>query len=279
MAALLRIVYDNAADRATVSASASASAALGPANLQNNRKSKVWRSTTTSATLTATWTSGEIAGVVALPFSNLTQTATIRVRGYTNIADAVPVIDTGVVLAANYAPFGMFDWGANPLGVNSYSYSSSIYGVVWFEETIVRKLVIDLVDVDNDAGYIECGRLVTGWYWSPSHNPEYGLGLTYLDSTKHERTDAGGLRTERGTRAKKLSFDLKNLSPTDRSQFWTMLTKNGMATPMFISVHPDESEDPTLEQAYQLFGSLSQSSRVTHQSYAAYATQVEIEEI
>ena len=83
----LRIIYDNAADRAALAAS-SQSGALGPANLQRERKSAVLRSVGTALTIVATWPMPEIIGCVALPFCNLTPMATIRVRGYVETHDA-----------------------------------------------------------------------------------------------------------------------------------------------------------------------------------------------
>ena len=75
----LRIIYDNAADRATLTASTTAGT-LGVANLQNNRKGRPWRATGTTARLGATWAAPERIGGVFLPFCNLSPTATMRVR-------------------------------------------------------------------------------------------------------------------------------------------------------------------------------------------------------
>ena len=75
----LRIIYDNAADRAALTASTTAGT-LGVANLQNNRKGRPWRATGTTARLGATWGAPERIGGVFLPFCNLSPTATMRVR-------------------------------------------------------------------------------------------------------------------------------------------------------------------------------------------------------
>jgi hypothetical protein len=75
----LRIISDNAADRATLSASTTAGA-LGVANLQNKRKGLLWRATGTTARLGATWATPERIGGVVLPFCNLSPTAAMRVR-------------------------------------------------------------------------------------------------------------------------------------------------------------------------------------------------------
>ena len=75
----LRIIYDNAADRATLTASTTAGT-LDVTNLQNNRKGRPWRATGTTGRLGATWAAPERIGGVFLPFCNLSPTATMRVR-------------------------------------------------------------------------------------------------------------------------------------------------------------------------------------------------------
>jgi len=75
----MRVVADNAADRATLTASSSAGA-LVQANLLTDTKSDVWRASGTSARLTLIWVGAETIGCVALPFCNLSPTATMRVR-------------------------------------------------------------------------------------------------------------------------------------------------------------------------------------------------------
>jgi hypothetical protein len=75
----LRIIADNAIDRATLTASSSATN-FPVTNLQLPRKSDVWRATGTSARLTASWASPETVQGVALPFCDLSPTATIRAR-------------------------------------------------------------------------------------------------------------------------------------------------------------------------------------------------------
>jgi hypothetical protein len=81
----LRIIYDNAADRAALAASTTAGT-LGVANLQNNRKGRPWRATGTTARLGATWGAPERIGGVFLPFCNLSPTATMRVRASNELA-------------------------------------------------------------------------------------------------------------------------------------------------------------------------------------------------
>ncbi|WP_170298783.1 phage head spike fiber domain-containing protein [Massilia eburnea] len=75
----MRIVYDNAVSRAVLAASSTAGV-LAVGNLQADDKASVWRATGKAARLTATWANAESIGAVALPFCNLSPSATMRVR-------------------------------------------------------------------------------------------------------------------------------------------------------------------------------------------------------
>jgi len=274
----VRIIYDNAADRATLSTSTTAGS-LVAANMQSDIKSAVWRSTSTTATITATWTVGETISGVAIPFCNLTSGATIRVRGYTNAGDSSPIFDTGTIFACPTQQLGLFGWGPESLGVNAYSYGGGVYARAWINNPAnVKKLVIDLVDVSNLAGYIEASRLVTGIHWEPKIGAEQGATLTVVDTSKHYRNDAGDQMTDRGTRHRKQTFSLPSLDEQDRAKMWDILWGNGMARPVFVSVYPNSTE-PKLEQLHQLYGKLITSPVMGTPYFNRQNASVDIEEI
>lgn len=273
----LRIIYDNAADRAALTASSQAGA-LGAAALLTDEKTEVLRSAGTELTITATLPVGEIVGGVVLPFCNLTSNAKIRVRGYTAPADTVPVIDTGLVLACAYTSPGNDDIGDTPLVVNAYSYGGGTYARVWFPRDTARKFVIDISDPDNPAGYVEFARLVLGNYWSPERNASYGAGVTPVDTSTQYRTDGGSQRVERGAAYNTIQLQLDAMTPRDRANFWRIARGCGTWKPIFTSLYP-ESEDPELEQTHQVYGRLSGLSAIESPTYRTYATQINQEEI
>lgn len=272
----LRIVYDNVADNATLAASSTAGSLIVD-NLKTDIKSEIWRSTGTSATITLTWSPGEIIGMLAMPFCSLTAAATFRVRAYITAADALPAVDTGVQMACPGTPFGEWEWGMVPLGVNAYSYGGGTYGVIWFPASAYEKIVLDIDDSSNPLGYIEASRIVAGAYWSPVNNTEYGAEITLVDTSKQERSDAGDLKTDRGTLHKVLSFDLSLMPSTDRNALWNILRGNGMYSPIYVSLTP-ESTDSTEEQIFQVYGKLSKQSPIRYQFINQFNTSVEIEE-
>ncbi len=293
----LRIIYNNLADSATITASSTASASTTTANLIKDAKTSIWRSATSSTTsvkanLVVTLPTASIVGGVILPFCNLTSVATIRVRGYTGAAPTLGgtvdnptitatgtlVFDTGNVAACPYQQLGLWAWGTLPLGVNSYSYGGGTYARVWFDQRSVTSLVIEIIDT-NASKYIEASRLVIGSYWSPTFNTSYGLSLASKDLSEHNRTQSGDLVTNRGVRFNSMTFDLNWLTPSDRVSFNQIVKGNGLPKPLFISLFPDNNTDWAKEQSHQLYGKLSQLGAVSHPVYEMYSTQIEIEEI
>lgn len=291
----LRIIYQNIADTATITASSTAGV-TSTANLKKDTKSLIWRSQTSSTTsvkanLVATFSSSVIGGVI-LPFCNLSSIATIRVRGYTGTAPTlggtvdVPTItatgtlvfDTGDVAASPYQPLGLWNWGTMPLGVNAYSYGGGTYARVWFPQIACTSVVIEIIDTNTDQ-YIEVSRLIIGSYWSPKYNTEYGLSTTIKDMSTHERSESGDLITNRGTRFNSINFDLNWLPPEDRLEMTRILKGNGISRPIFISLFPENSEDYAKEQSHQIYGKLPDIPTITHPIYGMYSSSISIEEV
>lgn len=272
----LRIIYNNVIDTAILSTS-SAVSGLPVANLQNEAKGLVWRSFGTSATLTATWAFPQTLRGVVFPFCNLSPTATIRVKLYTNIADSITVSDTGEVSAGAYTPENI--WGDIPsTGVNSYSFGGGSYARVWFNTAVARKIEIIISDPANPSGYLEAARLVCGDYWSPTYNTNFGLSIGYEDSSTQTRTESGNLLTTAGTIHRTLNFELQWLTPEDKTQMLSILRGNGLRKPLFVSIFPQDT-DKTKEQQYQIYGKLTNLAKLNHPIYSIYTSSVSIEEI
>lgn len=276
----LRVVYNNVFDAYTTLAASTEAGSLVVTNLLNDVKSQVWRSTSTTASITVTWTNLKAISFVGLPFCNLTPTATVRVRLYSDTAGTTLVLDTGAIACAPAQMINSSDNGMPTPGVNSFGYGGGNYADLWFTQTNARRMVIDITDSSNSSGYVECARVVCGAYWSPANNPpmeSVRMGLTEL--SKHERSDAGDLFTDRGPLYKTLTFNLQYLpSGTDRDNFWRITRGNGMTRPVYVSLTPDSS-DALEEQMFQVYGKLSRQSEITYQYMGQFAGQLQIEEI
>ena len=281
----LRIIHDNAADRAVLTASSQVGA-LGPANLQRDAKSAVLRAVGTAQIITATWPTQESIACVALILTNMTSSARMRVRGYAQPGDTVPVLDTGSIFPCPAAVHGTYPWGVLPLGWNAYKSGGAntwargggADGVAWFAPVRVRKLVIEVSAPQSPEGYLEISRLVVGNYWSPEHNAEYGAQLQLQDASEDYRTSAGDLKTQIRPTSDKLSINLAHLTPTDRARFMRILRENGKGKAMLFSLFP-ENPDPLLEQDHMLYGKASNIDAVATPYFETYSAPLQIEGI
>jgi hypothetical protein len=279
----LRVIYQNLADTATITASSTASGATPTTNLKVDKKSLVWRSVGKALeTLTVNLATQSIVGGVALPFCNLSATATIRVRGYSAAnGTGTLIFDTDTILACPYQPLGLWAWGAIPLGLNTYAYGGSTYARAWLpnnEQLACVSLLIDLSDTANTSSYIEVSRLVVGHYWMPKYNTSFGLSTNVKDLSTHDRSEAGDLVTTRGTSHTSMNFDLKYMDTSDRLEFSKIIKGSGLPKPLFISLFPNDP-DSGKEQAHQIYGKLSQLGGISHPIFEMYSTTIDIEEV
>jgi hypothetical protein len=276
MSSSLKILYDNAADRCTLTAG---SEATPKSNLLTDSKSDVWRTAagTVSTTLTATWASPEAVSCVALPFCNLSQTATMRVRLYSDAAGTALVLDTGTKLCAQGLPMSLYGMSAAQ-AASAYSYGGGTVARCFFTAVSVRKVVIDIVDGANLQGYLEAARLVIGDCFSTKYNVSYGLETTWEDSTENKRTDAGNLVSDLGYKYKAVKADLEVMSPSERAAWWKLTGFCGTGVPVFFSVETD-NVDKQAELDYSVYGKFSKVSTVAAKSYLIYSSPLEIEGI
>jgi len=266
----LRILYKNKVDKEGFSGTPAVST-LPTTNLLTDIKSQVWRSTNTSGSFTLTWALFESINCVILPFTNFTPSATMRVRGYTNVTDTTALFDTGALSYCGYASRDTVPSVAN------FGYAGGVYASLFFTGGAVKKIVVDVADDLNPVGYIEASQILVGEYWEPNINVDYGASISWKDESQHTRNDAGDLLTDIKTRSKTLTLNFSNASPSDRESLMRVM-RNGIGSPLYISVFPSDA-DKNLEQDYQIYGKLSQQSQIAIARYAAYSTGLTIDEI
>lgn len=275
----MRVVFDNAADRSLTLTATNSAGSLLPANMLTDFKSEVWRSSSlpSSLIITITWANAELINAAVLAFTNISPSATIRFRGYTEATDGIAVFDS---LTSPLSGVNLSDlvWGGQPLGVNAYNYGGGSYAAMYGPGGVYKKVTLIISDTTNPAGFIEVGRLIIGNYWSPTYTAEAGATLGVIDTSKNERTDAGDLRTDRGTIHKTLNLDLNYLTNSDRNVFLGLM-RNGIYRPMFISLTPESTDDQQGEQAFQLYGKMSRPTSLKYQLLNQFSTSLELEEI
>ena len=278
----LRIIHRNELAQYLTLTASSTAGTLAASNLLTDIKSQVWRSSSTSAQLTVTWTNLRTIKALTLAHTNFTNAATMRVRGYTLTTDtpgvATPVFDTTALTCCNVTSSTAMGWDLNVPGVANFGYGGSVYASLFFTGGSVRKLYIEIVDTGNASGYVEAARLITGDYWEPAYNADWGIKLGYSDSSTHSRTDSGDLITDIKPRAKTLTFDFGDLPEADRQVLMRIIRSGGLSAPLYISVFPSDA-DKNKEQDYQIYGKLDQLSDLTLQRFASYTSSLTINEV
>lgn len=275
----MRIIADNAFDRAATVTANITVPSLPVTNMQTDYKSEVWRTTGTGTViLTVTFNNAEIVSGIVMAFSNLSPAATVFTRFYNEAADTTIAFQTPSTSFAPATNLNGISWGAGPIGANAYNVGGGVYATQWMAPQTCKKVSIVIQDATNPAGYLEASRLIIGNYWSPTYTAEAGASLGVIDTSKNERTDAGDLRTDRGTIHKTLSLDLNYLTNTDRNAFFSVM-RNGINKPMFVTLVPESGDDTAGEQIYSVYGKMSRSSALKYQLLNMTSTSLEIEEI
>jgi hypothetical protein len=271
----LRLIYDNAADRATTLAASTTAGALVASYMQNDRKSQAHRSTGTSVTYTLTWTNGESISGAGLPATNLTAAATAQLRLYSDTACTALVADSGVVYACPGLALGLWDW-TQPLNANAFAYGGASKSAIWLPNPVfARGCKIDLVDAGNPAGYIDNARLVIGAWWAPTFNAKYGNQVTRQDRSTNARNDAGDNVADRADQFDRMSLDLQYMPETDRARLMQIFRNAGVARNIFLSLLPANASS-VAEQDYMIYGKRANAA-VAMDFYQAFSNKCDME--
>lgn len=273
-----RVLASDVASKAIISASTEAGLLVAD-NMKTDIKSQAWRSVGTSEVITLTWVNAVNITALVLPFTNLTNGATITVSGYTNTTDASPVWTTGSVAACPFSDPAVFGWDVLPPAANFFGYGSAVYSAIYYANTAqIKKLVVSIVDTANASGHIEIGRLLCGAYFEPDRSSEYGGDWTFDDKSTSKRNGAGDSITELKSRSKKITIPTAFETDRDRKTFMGIMRSCGTSKPLFIDAAYYHADYDT-RQNYMIYGKFSKASQVTHKFLRNYATTVEIEEV
>lgn len=277
----IRFLYDNAADRATITASTT-SGSLAAANLKADERAAVWRSTTNGATtLLLEWGAAENVGAVCMAWTNLTALATVQIKGFTVPADypASPVFTESFSPDSALA-LGEFVFGVDPLAASGAQRARVASQVqCWLSATFsVRKLLITITDTTNILAYIEASRLATGPYITPVRNADQqGFSIGWVEQTKPQRAESRDLRVEALGRWRRLQVNLAILEPTSRNFILSMVA-NGLGRGVWASVFPDDAETST-KQLHGFWGAFVQDTMFGYPVFDNWSAPLIVEEM
>jgi hypothetical protein len=266
----LRILYNNVADSATITASTTASG-FAASNMQNAQKTSVHRSTGTTVTYTLTWATGQKINGIALPATNLPGSDTIQVSLFTNIGDSVPV--AGITNTASSGRSTLLQNGATTTDYTQFSFGGATKTSGWFPLVYQIKR-IDITLTTTGVNQIDCARIVCGEYWEPTRQVDKGIELGFTDQSEIITTRSGNTYVDRKPIVETMNFQLQYLSESDRQQFMKIMRSWGSTGLVYVCVFPDNT-NPELTQAYSIYGRL-QSNALQYQFFNYYSSNVQL---
>lgn len=258
----IRIIYNDLAAGASISASNNASQSYTGDSLKTNSKSLAHRSANTNVTYTLTWAADQTINGVILPATNLSSASTVLVAAKNS--SGTTVYTSGTISACTNTTLDGF---TGVKDVNSFPYGGLSKTAVWFSSTptTVRSLEITLTRGTNPSAspaypsYIDCSRIICGKYWEPQFGVDKGnLNLTIADTTTTTRTDGGDLVADRGTIHDELRFNFGLLTKSDKEELVKILKSVGTYKNIAISLFPDNNSRD--EQDYIIYGKRETSS-------------------
>jgi len=267
----LRILYNNVADSATITASTTASG-FAASNVQNAQKTSVHRSAGGSATYTLTWTTAQAINGIALPATNLKGSDTILVQLFTESTDVTAVAS----VASTTACLGrgiLLQSGATSTDYTQFSFGGATKTSVWFTSTYsVKKVQITLTSIDGSQ--IDCARIICGQYWEPTRQVDKGIELGFTDQSEVITTRSGNTYVDRKPIVETMNFQLQYLGEADRQQFMKIMRSWGSTGLVYVCVFPDNT-NPELTQAYSIYGRL-QANALQYQLFNYYSSGVQL---
>lgn len=269
----LRIISDDAALRATVTASSTASG-LSAASLLTDEPSDVHRMMGTAGSYFIAFAKPELIGGVHMPWTNMSPTATMRVCGYSDAARTALLFDTGVVLACPAPARQLRGWTAAQ-AASAYAFGGGAHARAWFNNALAQYLQIDVSDSNNLQGYIECGRIVIGAWWSPTETADIGASLSPATLSTPTRNGAGTMRPKIGPKSIKQSISLSHFAADDRASFLGIVRANDIDVPFIFSLYPGAA-DAALEHDHQGYYFFLTPPALTVPGFERYATTIDM---
>lgn len=241
----LRMIIDNAHDTAVLTAT---TAATPVANTQRSGRSYVWRSENLEPqVIEGALESPTFLSAMVLYGHNLTPGGTVRVEF---LVGGEVRYDSGPVPAASIIPLGIWRAGIDPWGAQDVTELPIVQFVLWTPDTLADSYRITINDPNPPQGYIQIGRIVTGLYYSPEMNINYGVNLTWEDLAENRRTESGSLRTVGEGEARSLTFDMSHLTQSELTRLSRELLRVKKRTDIYINVYPEAGGMLEAEHAF-----------------------------
>jgi hypothetical protein len=270
----LRIIYNNVADSATISASTTASGSA--ANMQNTQKTSAHRSSSTSTvTYTLTWSTAQNINCVALPATNLVAGDLISVKLYeTSTGDVAGPIVQAIDQPACTGRIMLLQNGNTTSTSADFGYGGATKTSIWFTQTYQAKALEITLTRSTLVQQIDCARIVCGQYWETSRQVTKGIDVGTEDQSEIITTRSGNTYVDRKTISDTLSFNLDYINDLDRRTFLQLLRSWGKNGLIYVCVFPNNG-NTEYTQAYSIYGRLQDTS-LRYEYLGYYNTSIQL---
>ena len=233
-----RLLIKNLADYAAISASPSLIPSLLETYLQMPARNKTARTTSlASQDIKLSWAADQRVNMVALRYHNLTTSAQLRVRTYTDSAWTTGLIDNA---AANcFAYTGLSD-KVDLLDPDFRIFKNSPR--YFTLATNVRSMIITVIDPTNPDGYMDFSRLFVGEYWEFAYGAPYNNApVSFGDMSVQGRSDSGNIVTDKRGR-----YVIAGINPefitmaADYKELAAAAMSLGLSKDFWFSTYPKE---------------------------------------
>ncbi len=234
-----------------------------PSNLNIDKKSSSWRSTSKAyQTITVTWTSNINCNFVALCHNNFDSNTIVRIKYFTNPGDTSNVYDSQNIFVGNVfePPIGF-----NTNSSNSFTFGGGNYFSNESPTHAIKKLTIDISNSTPDNFY-EIARICTGEAVR-TFDPESGVELSIIDDTEILRTESGDSIVDIRPVHKELSLNLGYVSATDRKTLINCFRQASSKYPVYVSLAANQND--SIDKSIQLFGHIDELSLSLNELYVS----------
>lgn len=266
----LRIISDNVADDATITAANTASG-LGTEWLKTEAKSEVCRITSGTGAITLQWDDPVTVDCVAIPAWNGSASSEIRVRVYDLKTGGVELFDSGWKWAAPGPQLGAWDF-SQPLNVNHFAEGATVTAV-WVPNIAGRRVLIDLKDPNRSM--LDISRVVVGAAFTLC-GASYGSSVSVKDETSMTRAASGDMKIDRGPRNRSMNLDLSYVPKESRHEAVRIINA-GLGRRHFVSGYTND-DDVMMQQELMMYGVLSSAASLTYSTYGISQSHFQIEE-
>lgn len=270
--AYTRFVFYNDHDDAVLTPSAAEASGFPVTDTQNDIRSRVWRTTSTS--------SQSVTGVLSATRSAnhfsawrlRAAGASLRIQLYSDAGASVQVYDsTALAINSCFTVSDPFTWST---GTNDPFLEQSPFRH-WFPTTSYRSYKITWSGTPTNWGYFQASRFVLGKYFELARQPKFGMSLGAADLTDRNRSMGGSLRTNVGESWRTMKLDLGGVNANERATLQKFRHYVGTGRSFVVSIYPEDNTE--LERDHMLLGKFS-SLDPAIRDIAIYTTTMQIEE-